>query len=44
MEKIEEMKIEKNQEEMRIDNRVQLTKVYLGGRDDFIMEIGRAHV
>lgn len=40
MEKIEEMKIEKNQEEMRIDNRVQLTKVYLGGRDDFIMVSG----
>lgn len=40
MEKIEEMKIEKNQEEMRIDNRVQLTKVYVGGGDDFIVVSG----
>lgn len=37
---IEEMKIEKNQEEMRIDNRVQLTKVYVGGGDDFIVVSG----
>ena len=41
MAKIEEMKIEKTEaEEMRIDNRVQLTKVYVGGGDDFIVVSG----
>lgn len=41
MAEIEEMKIEKTEaEEMRIDNRVQLTKVYVGGRDDFIVVSG----
>lgn len=38
---IEEMKIEKTEaKEMRIDNRVQLTKVYVGGGDDFIVVSG----
>lgn len=38
---IEEMRIEKNEsEEMRIDNRVQLTKVFVGGGDDFIVISG----
>lgn len=41
MAEIEEMKIEKTElEEMRIDNRVQLTKVYVGGGDDFIVVSG----
>ncbi len=40
MAEIEEIKIEKNQEEMRIENRVQLTKVYIGGGDDFIVVSG----
>lgn len=40
MAEIEEIKIEKNEEEMRIDNRVQLTKVYVGGGDDFIVVSG----
>lgn len=41
MAEIEEMRIEKNEaEEMRIDNRVQLTKVYVGGGDDFIVVSG----
>lgn len=41
MAEIEEMKIEKAEaEEMRIDNRVQLTKVYVGGGDDFIVVSG----
>lgn len=38
---IEEMKIEKTEvEEIRIDNRVTLTKVYVGGGDDFIVVSG----
>lgn len=38
---IEEVKIEKTEaEEMRIENRVQLTKVYVGGGDDFIVVSG----
>lgn len=37
---IEEVKIEKNQEEMRIDNRVTLTKVYVGGGNEFIVVSG----
>lgn len=38
---IEEVKIEKTEvEEMRIDNRVTLTKVYVGGGDDFIVVSG----
>lgn len=44
MAKIEEMNIESKQkpqiEEMRIDNRVTLTKVYVGGGDDFIVVSG----
>lgn len=41
MAEIEEMKIEKTEaEEMRIDNRVQLTKVYVGGGDNFIVVSG----
>lgn len=41
MAEIEEMKIEKTEtEEMRIDNRVQLTKVYVGGGDDYIVVSG----
>lgn len=41
MAEIEEMRIEKNKpEEMQIDNRVQLTKVYVGGGDDFIVVSG----
>lgn len=41
MAEIEEMKIEKTEaEEMRIDNRVQLTKVYVGCGDDFIVISG----
>lgn len=43
MAEIEEMKIEnenKKIEEMRIDNRVLLTKVYVGGGDDFITVSG----
>ena len=40
MAKIKEMNIENEQkpqiEEMRADNRVQITKVYIGGGDDFI--------
>lgn len=41
MVEIEEMKIEKTEtEEMRIDNRVQLTKVYVGGGNDFIVVSG----
>lgn len=41
MAEIEEMKIEKTEvEEMRIDNQVQLTKVYVGGGDDFIVVSG----
>lgn len=41
MAEIEEIKIEKNEaEEIRIDNRVQLTKVYVGGGDDFIVVSG----
>lgn len=41
MAEIEEMRIEKNEaEEMRIDNRVQLTKVYVGSGDDFIVVSG----
>lgn len=41
MAEIEEMKIEKTEtEEMRIDNRVRLTKVYVGGGDDFIVVSG----
>lgn len=37
----EEKKIEDaNTEEMRIENRVQLTKVYVGGGDDFIVISG----
>lgn len=41
MAEIEETKIEKEEaEEMRIDNRVQLTKVYVGGGDDFIVISG----
>lgn len=41
MAEIKEMKIEKTEpEEMRIDNRVQLTKVYVGGGDDFIVVSG----
>lgn len=41
MAEIEEVKIEKTEvEEMRIENRVQLTKVYVGGGDDFIVISG----
>ncbi len=41
MAEIEEVRAEKNEaEEMRIDNRVQLTKVYVGGSDDFIVVSG----
>ena len=41
MAEIEEMRIEKNEnEELRIENRVQLTKVYVGGGDDFIVVSG----
>lgn len=41
MANIEEVKIEKTKaEEMRIDNRVTLTKVYVGGGDDFIVVSG----
>ena len=41
MAEIEEIKIEKTEpEEIRIDNRVQLTKVYVGGGDDFIVVSG----
>lgn len=41
MAKIEEMKLENaNIEEMRVENRVQLTKVYVGGGDDFIVISG----
>lgn len=41
MAEIEELKIEKTApEEMRIDNRVQLTKIYVGGGDDFIVISG----
>lgn len=41
MAEIEEMKTEKTEaEEMRIENRVQLTKVYVGGGDDFIVVSG----
>ena len=41
MAEIEEMKIEKTEpEKMRIDNRVQLTKVYVGDGDDFIVVSG----
>lgn len=41
MAEIEEMKIDKTEvEEMRIDNRVQLTKVYVGGGDDYIVVSG----
>ena len=41
MAEIKEMKIEKTEvEEMRIDNRVTLTKVYVGGGYDFIVISG----
>lgn len=40
MAEIEEMKIKKTQEEMQIDNRVTLTKVYVGGGNDFIVVSG----
>lgn len=40
MAEIEEINIEKNQEEMRINNRVQITKVYVGGGDDYIVVSG----
>ena len=43
MAEIEEMKIENENvkvEEMRIDNRVTLTKVYIGNGDDFIVVSG----
>lgn len=41
MAEIEEIKIEKIEaEEMRIDNQVQMTKVYVGGGDDFIVVSG----
>ena len=43
MAEIEEMKIENENtktEEIRIDNRVTLTKVYVGGGDDFIVISG----
>lgn len=41
MAEIEEMKIEKTEvEEMRIDNRVTLTKVYVGSGDDYIVVSG----
>lgn len=44
MAEIEEMKLENEQkpqiEEMRIDNRVMLTKVYVGGGDDYIVVSG----
>lgn len=43
MAEIEEMKIENENtktEEIRIDNRVTLTKVYVGGGDDFIIVSG----
>lgn len=41
MANIEEMKIENvSTEEIRIENRVQLTKVYVGGGEDFIVVSG----
>lgn len=40
MENVEEIRIEKSQEEMRIDNRVTLTKVYVGSGDDHIVVSG----
>lgn len=41
MAEIKKMNIEKTEaEEMRIDNRVQLTKVYVGGGDDYIVVSG----
>lgn len=41
MAEIEEMKIEKTEpEEIRIENRVQLTKVYVGSSDDYIVVSG----
>lgn len=41
MAEIEEMNIKKTEaEKMRIDNRVQLTRVYVGGGDDFIVVSG----
>lgn len=41
MAEIEEIKIEKTEaEEIRIDNRVQLTKVYIGGGNNFIVVSG----
>lgn len=43
MAEIEEMKIEKtdeNMDEMRLENRVQLTKVYFGSDDNFIVVSG----
>lgn len=43
MAEIEEMKIENENtktEEIRIDNRVTLTKVYVGGGDDYIVISG----
>ncbi|MCM1219817.1 MAG: hypothetical protein NC548_35550 [Lachnospiraceae bacterium] len=44
MAEIKEMNIENDQkpqiEEMRADNRVQITKVYIGGGDDFIYVSG----
>lgn len=41
MAEVEEIKIEKNKaEEIRIENRVQLTKVYIGSGDDFIVVSG----
>ena len=41
MTEIEEIKTENTKtEETRIDNRVTLTKVYVGGGDDFIMISG----
>lgn len=41
MKEIEEMKIEKTEmDEMRIDNQVQLTKVYFGSGDNFVVISG----
>lgn len=41
MAEVEEIEIEKSKtEEMRIDNQVALTKVYVGGGDDFIIVSG----
>ena len=41
MAEVEEIKIEKSEtEEIRIDNRVTLTKVYVGGGDDYIVVSG----